>query len=418
MHTDGSSMGRPAYRGEQPSRGRGPARQRFSALASVLAAVTGIALAAAGCASGPGSSGPSAAAGSGSAKTTAVSIDLTPQGCAPEPASVPAGEVDFTVTNKNASAVSEAELRTGDLSKILGEQENLTPGLSGGFTLDIQPGSYMINCPGATQQHAAFTVTGRQAGPSWESNTQLAAAVRSYSGYVEQNVAGLVTHTQAFCQAINAGDLSRAKILYPQARVYYERIEPVAEIWGSLDTNIDGRWENPVTVESQFIGFHRIEQLMWADNTLTGAPKLCSGLAANEQQLQTLANSAQYNPLEMASGATDLINEAATAKISGEEERYSNTDLPVFQANVDGAMEVVGLFQPYLRGKDPSLLTQIQQRDAAVTTLLAKYRATPGYDDTGYAEYSTVPDSQRRDLSTAVNALAESLSTISAQVST
>ena len=82
--------------------------------------------------------------------------------------------------------------------------------------------------------------------------------------------------------------MSQAKILYPQARVYYERIEPVAEIWGSLDTQIDGRWENPVTVRSQFIGFHRIEQLIWSDNTLTGAPALCAGLVQHEQQLLTL----------------------------------------------------------------------------------------------------------------------------------
>ncbi len=61
---------------------------------------------------------------------------------------------------RTPTAVSEAELRTSDLSKILGEQENLTPGLSGGFSLDIQPGSYTINCPGATQQHWTFTVTG------------------------------------------------------------------------------------------------------------------------------------------------------------------------------------------------------------------------------------------------------------------
>jgi iron uptake system component EfeO len=41
------------------------------------------------------------------------------------------------VDNKNADSVSEAELRTSDLSKILGEQENLTPGLSGGFSLNL-----------------------------------------------------------------------------------------------------------------------------------------------------------------------------------------------------------------------------------------------------------------------------------------
>jgi iron uptake system component EfeO len=48
--------------------------------------------------------------------------------------------------------------------------------------------------------------------------------------------------------------MNQAKVLYPRARVYYERIEPVAEVWGSLDTSIDGRWENPVTVKSQFTG--------------------------------------------------------------------------------------------------------------------------------------------------------------------
>ena len=382
--------------------------------AVIAAAAAALALAASGCASSGSHSGGTAAS---SDKTTTVTIDLTPQGCTPKPATITAGAVQFNVTNKDAGSVSEAELRTGDLAKILGEQENLTPGLSGGFSLQLQPGSYKINCPGATQPHATFTVTGKATGPAWESNTQLAAAVKGYSGYVTTNTADLVSHTQAFCQAIDAGNMNQAKVLYPQARVYYERIEPVAEIWGSLDTDIDGRWENPVTVASQFIGFHRIEQLLWANNTLTGTPALCAGLVKNEQQLLTLVRSAQYDPLEMASGATDLINEAATAKISGEEERYSNTDLPVFQANVDGAMEVVSLLQPYLQGKDPSLLAQINQRNAAVARQMTQYKASPGYDETGYVEYSTVLDTQRRQLSAAVNAFAESLSKLSVQVS-
>ena len=385
--------------------------RRIAAPASLLAAVTALALVAAGCSSGHDS------AGATSAKTTAVTIDLTPAGCAPKPATVSAGEVSFTVANKDADSVSEAELRTSDLSKILGEQENLTPGLSGGFSLNVQSGSYKINCPGAAQQHWTFTVTGKKTAAAWQSNPQLTAAVSGYSAYINQNTADLVTHTQTFCRAIDAGNMTQAEVLYPQARIYYERIEPVAEIWGSLDTDIDGRWENPVTVASQFIGFHRIEQLMWEDNTLTGAARLCAGLVKNEQQLLTLVRAAQYNPLEMASGSTDLINEAATAKISGEEERYSNTDFPVFQANVDGAMEVVSLLQPYLKSKDPALLTEIGQRDAAITRLLAKYKASPGYDDTGYVEYSTVLDTQRRQLSAGVNALAESLSKLSVQVS-
>jgi iron uptake system component EfeO len=384
----------------------------------MVAAVTAVlALVATGCSSSSSSSKGSAGTDASTGKNSAVTIDLTPQGCQPKPATITAGAVDFTVTNKDAGSVSEAELRTSDLAKILGEQENLTPGLSGGFSLNIQPGSYKINCPGASQPHWTLTVTGKATGPSWQANPQLAAAVKNYSGYVAQNTSDLVSHTQTFCQAIDAGNMTQAKVLYPQARVYYERIEPVAEIWGSLDTQIDGRWENPVTVASQFVGFHKIEQLLWQDNTLTGTPKLCSGLVKNEQQLLALVRSAQYNPLEMASGATDLINEAATSKISGEEERYSQTDLPVFVANVDAAMEVVSLLQPYVQGKDASLLTQIQQRNTAITNLMTHYTASPGYDETGYVEYTQVNSAERRQLSAAVNALAESLSKLSPAVS-
>jgi iron uptake system component EfeO len=381
---------------------------------AAVAAAAAVAAVAAGCSSSHGSSSSAAAADDTS---TTVSISLTPQGCQPKPATITAGSAQFNVTNTDAGAVSEAELRSSDLSKILGEQENLTPGLSGGFSLDIQPGKYVINCPGAAQQHWTFTVTGKTTAASWQSSPQLTAAVASYGSYIDQNTAELVSSTQTFCKAIDAGNKTQAEILYPKARIYYERIEPVAEVWGSLDTDIDGRWENPVTVASQFIGFHRIEQLLWEDNTRTGTPALCTGLVKNEQQLLTLVKSASYNPLTMASGSTDLLNEAATAKITGEEERYSNTDLPVLQANVDGALEVVSLFTPYLEKKDPSLLTTISKQNAAYTKVMDTLKASPGYDDTGYIEYSAIDDTSKKQLAGAINALAEDLSKLSLQVS-
>jgi iron uptake system component EfeO len=350
-------------------------------------------------------------------KQTNVNISLTPQGCAPKPAKVSTGQVNFNVRNKNAGAVSEAELRSKDLSHILGEQENLTPGLSGGFSLTVQPGHYVINCPGASQQHAAFTVTGKPKAISANTKSLFAAAVSGYASYVNQQVAEMVASTQAMCNAIDSGNQTLAEQIYPQARLSYERIEPVAEVWGTLDTDIDGRIDNPVTNPADLEGFHRIEEIMWADNTLSGASQYCSQLVSNEQQLQQLVSTAGYNPVTMASGATDLINEAATSKITGEEERYSNTDFIVFQANVDGAMEVFNLLQPYLKQADPSLVSRITQQDQAVEKAIAQYKATPGYDDTGYVEYSTVLDPQRRTLSAKVQAFAEALSKMSGQLS-
>jgi iron uptake system component EfeO len=379
--------------------------------ALVVASVVGVGLLG-GCAAPSHDSGSSAAGGSAK-----VAIALTGQGCRPTPTSIAAGPVEFTVSNAGTGAVTEAELRTRDLAHILGEQENLTPGLSGGFSMTLEPGTYMINCPGADQSHWPFTVTAAAGRPSAPNSPALQAATAGYARYVDRNVADLVTSTASFCRAIAAGDLPTAKLRYPRARVYYERIEPVAEIWGSLDTSIDGRWENPVTVRSQFVGFHRLEQLLWADHTLRGAAPLCAGLVNHERQLQALVSKAEYTTLELASGATDLINEAATSKITGEEERYSDTDLVVFDANVQAAQAVVALLTPYVRGTHPAVLTQIAVRHRVVAEALSHYRRVPGYDDTGYVSYREVSRFERRALSGSVNAYAEALSALTTAVS-
>ena len=49
-------------------------------------------------------------------------------GCAADKVSVPAGPITFKVTNKDATAVSEVELQSGE--RIVGEKENLPPGFS------------------------------------------------------------------------------------------------------------------------------------------------------------------------------------------------------------------------------------------------------------------------------------------------
>ena len=70
---------------------------------------------------------------------------------------MPAGPVVFSVVNNGGDVVSELELMQGE--RNLGERENLTPGLSGTFTVQLQPGSYELYCPGATTPRSPFEVT-------------------------------------------------------------------------------------------------------------------------------------------------------------------------------------------------------------------------------------------------------------------
>ena len=116
----------------------GSARPRQASPAGLIVCVAFLAAACGGSSQKASAGG---GGGSGSAHTTTVNITLTPQGCAPQPATVETGDIQFNVTNKNADAISEAELRTSNLSHLLGEQENLAPGLAGGFELTVEPGT-------------------------------------------------------------------------------------------------------------------------------------------------------------------------------------------------------------------------------------------------------------------------------------
>src|SRR3954454_8530952 len=126
---------------------------------AVLASASGLAVAAplAACAK-PADTGPAAA------DAAAVAVEVTDAGCRPTPASVAAGPVTFNVTNKNSGKVTETELKQNDT--IIGEKENLTPGLSGDFSLKLKAGKYTVYCPNAGKEEWEFTVTGNAADSS------------------------------------------------------------------------------------------------------------------------------------------------------------------------------------------------------------------------------------------------------------
>jgi iron uptake system component EfeO len=211
-----------------------------------IAGLVGVALAVAGC----------GAAKKEKAEGRVVSVRLIDAGCDPAQLTLAAGPVTLEVENDGAEAVSELEVLDGD--RILGEVENLTPGLSGRFSLTLEPGRYTTYCPGGTTaERGVLTVTGRVSSQAPEQ----AAAVARYRSYVERQTALLRNRTRAFVASLGAGDLPAAKLGYAAARIPYERIEPVAESFGGLDPAIDARAGDVPT--ASWTGFHPLEQTLW-----------------------------------------------------------------------------------------------------------------------------------------------------------
>ena len=356
---------------------------------------------------GCGGPGQEASASTGAAAT--VTVSLTDTGCAPRPARVPAGAVDIEVTNQDATAVTEAELMRD--SRVLGEKENLTPGLSGTFSLTLSPGQYTVYCPGADDEKFPLTVTGseRAAAPT---DPRLAKAVDSYRHYVQDQADRLVRATTSFAKTLKEGDLAKSKRMYPHVRAYYERIEPVAESFGTLDPEIDARLSD-VASGAEWTGFHRIEKVLWQGSTTRGTASYSQELLADVTRLRNRVQVLPLQAAQIANGGVDLLDEIANSKITGEEERYSHTDLYDFEANLQGVRAVVTALRPVVTRVEPQLMDTIDRQLAAVETSLDQLRK--GGDFVRYTE-DTVPGTVRRDLTGTVDALAESLSQVAPAV--
>jgi len=91
------------------------------------------------------------------AKSTTVEVKLTDAGC-PRRISAPAGKIVFEVENVDATSVTEFEILKGD--GVLAEKENLTPGLSGEFTVTLKAGTYETYCPGGERERGKLVVKG------------------------------------------------------------------------------------------------------------------------------------------------------------------------------------------------------------------------------------------------------------------
>ena len=205
-------------------------------------------------------------------------------------------------------------------------------------------------------------------------------------------------------------DLNGAKKLFAFARAPFEAIEPVAGSFGDLDPRIDAR-ENDAVDEQDWTGFHRIEKALWIDGTTDGMDEVADTLVDDVKELQSQAKTVKLTVSDMALGATDLLGEVSKGKITGEEDRYSHTDLYDFQANVDGSKQVFVLLKPVLEQNDPQLASQIEQEFDDVYAALGEYK-----QGDGYVPYTDLDEADTKKLSQSIDALAEPLSQVAANL--
>lgn len=391
----------------------------MSRLLPSIAIVTAGALALAAC----GSSATS------DSKSSHIKVTLTASGdCSYSTTSVPAGPITFDVSNAGATGLSEFEVMTGE--RIIGERENVVPGLPAGtFTLTLDGGSYTLYCPGATTEKTTLTVTGKAAAKAAGTTADLLAqGAAEYQTYVQTQVDGMVTAVTRMHTAVAAGDLAAAQRAYAEARPFYEKIESDVEGFllpgtaagdnkGNLDYLIDMRASN-LDPAVGWSGFHAVERDLFGARRITKQTvTYATDLDTNVQKLAAVAKTLTFKPEDLANGAAGLLEEVQTGKVSGEEEAFSHIDLVDLAANVEGAQQAFEALKPGLAKINPTLSAQIDQRFGRVEALLDALRSTSALG--GYVTYTAQVKAAEADkISQAVQALQDPLSQIAEKVAT
>lgn len=339
-----------------------------------------------------------------------------------------AGPITFKVTNKTAPAITEVELLSHN--RILGEKENLAPGLpTVSFTVTLDGGDYKVYCPGANQRMQPFTVIGHlDEQPTNSVSALLAKGTKGYKHYVVMNVDAMVTAVNRLKAAIDDGNLEKARALYPKARKFYERIESdiegfrlpgykITDNHGSLDYLIDMR-ASSLDPNVGWHGFHAIERALFKYDEITDKTKqLAAELQQNIVKLEKVAKTLNFRPEDLANGAAALLEEVMSGKITGEEEAFSHYDLVDFAGNVEGAQQAFAFLKPGMMKIDPKLAKKVAQEFANVQALLDTYRDpnAPG----GFVIYTPeLRASDAEKLSRAIQTLQEPLSQIAEKVAT
>jgi iron uptake system component EfeO len=369
-----------------------------------------------------------------SADAEALAVSITDDTCVVSASTAPGGPVTFQVTNKGTD-VNEFEILADDQLRIVGEKENLAPGQTVDYTVQLNPGTYYTACKfqliGDPIGLTEFTVTGDALAVDQDTQQLADAAATNYVGYIKDQVGQLIPAVQALVDAYESGDDETARSLFASARVFYERIEPTAEAFGDLDPKIDYREVDALAEGLDWTGFHRIEKDLWApkagDENSDGTDALAGWepsttaqrkefgdqLVADVAQLNTLVTAPDFTVglADISNGAIGLLDEVATGKISGEEDWWSHTDLTDFEANVQGAEVAYGYVRD-IAAANGDEGAQLVAQFAALDALLAQY----GSIEDGFTPYDEVTEAQRKELSDQVNALAEPLSNLTQTV--
>lgn len=337
-----------------------------------------------------------------------IVVNIHPHSCEPNALTVPAGRASFRIVNRSERAV-EWEILDGVL--VVEERENIAPGLSQVINANLQPGDYAITCgllsnPRGTL-HVTSTAASDAAAKAKPSMVAFVGPLSEFRVYLAVQGSALIKATTALNQAIASGDLAQAQALYLPARATYQRLAPAAQRLAELDNQINARADYFEKREQDpaFVGFHRLEYALFQQRNLDDVTPIAQRLLADVTTLKQQFLAQSLPPEQLVGIVVRNLNSLAEVRAgSGEEERYSHSDLNGFAANAQTARKVVDLLRPMLSKSAADVLANVDQAMSDFDNQLNAFKSADGY-----VSYDAVTAAQRQQIAAKAKALAAAM---------
>ena len=337
-----------------------------------------------------------------------IVVNIHPHSCEPNTLTVPAGRASFRIVNRSERAV-EWEILDGVL--VVEERENIAPGLSQVINANLQPGDYAITCgllsnPRGTL-HVTPTAASDAAAKAKPSMVAFVGPLSEFRVYLAVQGSALIKAVTALNQAIASGNLDQAQALYLPARAAYQRLAPAAQRLAELDNHINARADyfEKRELDPAFVGFHRLEYALFQQRNLDDVAPTAQRLLADVTTLKQQLLAQSLPPEQLVSIVVRNLNSLADVRAgSGEEERYSHSDLNGFAANTQTARKVVDLLRPMLSKSAADVLANVDQAMSDFDNQLNAFKSADGY-----VSYDAVTAAQRQQIAAKAKALAAAM---------
>lgn len=206
------------------------------------------------------------------------------------------------------------------------------------------------------------------------------APVARYLAYSGRRLGAMEGQISALESALAAGDRPRAQSAWRGAYADYLDLGgvylegPVATLNQAIDGGPGGLAGG--VHSRQFTGLHRLEYGLWTGATLASLQPWARRLASDVAQLRRLLPHTRIAPLDYATRAHEILEDAVRDLLSGTDVPWSGEGVLGTNAGVAATKEIIGTLSPLLRGREtvlPTVQADLRQLTATLRALQAAH---------------------------------------------